>query len=299
MLQHVLVTGGTGLVGRPLVQSLVAGGYRVTVLSRRPSVDVHETLRFVHADLSDGNGLFLNEIAQADAVVHGAAFVRDAGDSESLSALAETNVRGTDLLFRWCAEHGVNRVVLIGSLSVLRRPLCLPITESHPVGPSTAYAMSKLWNEEQLFRRSREAAFTPIVLRVSSPVPGSLESLPSTVVRTWIEKALRGGPLSVFGSGGRTQDFVSCSDIAQAVLLSLKSSRARGVYHIGSGTPLSMRDLAQTIAGFHNSPIVSEGVDPNEDERWDLCLARARIELNYVPRQTGQEAIVSLLRTVV
>jgi UDP-glucose 4-epimerase len=158
--------------------------------------------------------------------------------------------------------------------------------------------MSKLWNEEQLLRYSRGGRFTPIVLRVSSPIPESFEAAPSTVVRAWIEAALRGTPLRVFGSGRRTQDFVSCADVAEAVCSSLNSPSASGVYHIGSGSPLSMYDLATTIAGFRHTPIMFVGVDPNEDDRWHLSLAQAKTDLDYEPKQTGRQAIESLARIV-
>jgi nucleoside-diphosphate-sugar epimerase len=149
MKRHVLVTGGTGLMGSSIVRHLVAADCLVTDLSRRPPADSHGQVRWVRADLTVDTHAVLQNLPAVDAVVHAAAALRDTGDSDSLSILADTNIRGSDMLFRWCAERAVQRVVLIGSLNVLRRPLGVPITESHPVGPSSPHAMSKLWNEEQ------------------------------------------------------------------------------------------------------------------------------------------------------
>lgn len=297
MKRHVLVTGGTGLVGPSIVRRLLAADCSVTELSRHPPADRHDQVRWVCANLAVDAEAILQSLPAVDEVVHVAAAIRDAGDADSLSVLADTNIRGSEQLFRWCAERAVRRVVMIGGLNVLRRPLCVPITESHPVGPTSPYAMSKLWNEEQLFRHSSEAGFTAIVLRVSSPIPASFELLPRTVVRTWIEAAINGAPLRVFGSGKRSQDFVACADIAEVVWCALDAPAA-GVYHIGSGVPLSMHELATTIARFRNSPIEFEGVDPNEHDRCQLSLERARIELQYAPQQTGQQAIESLARLV-
>jgi UDP-glucose 4-epimerase len=294
MQRHVLVTGGSGLVGSSIVRRLVAADCQVTELSRRPPANPHGQVRWVRADLSVDTLASLQNLPAVDDVVHVAAAIHDTGDAKSLSVLADTNIRGCDQLFRWCAERAVRRVVMIGSLSVLRRPLCVPITESHPVGPMSPYAMSKLWNEEQLLRHSREAGFTAIVLRISSPIPASFESMPPTVVRTWIEAALCGASIRVFGSGNRSQDFVSCADIAEAVWCSLDSPGAAGVYHIGSGVPMSMHDLATTIARFRKTPIMFVGIDPNDNDRWQLSLERARSDLQYVPKHTGQEAIESL-----
>jgi UDP-glucose 4-epimerase len=295
---HILITGGTGLIGSEIVNRLLVAGHSLTLISRRPPRTSSERLRWLFADLAADPESVLQKLPAFDAVVHAAAAKDDSGDARSLSVLFDTNMRASDSLFRWCGERGIRRVVLIGGLNVLRRPLQLPISESHPVGPATPYGMTKLWSEEQLQRRAREYGFTPIILRVSSPIPATFESLPATVVKAWIQAALRNEPLKVFGSGGRSQDFVACTDVAEAVFQSLQSPAASGVYQIGSGFPLSMRDLAQAIAVFRNTPIVFDGVDPNENDRWELSLDRARQELGYAPKQSGRQAIEFLLRQI-
>jgi UDP-glucose 4-epimerase len=298
MSGHLLVTGGTGLVGSEIVDHLLAAGYSLTLVSRREPQISSERVRWVRADLAGAFESALESIKNVDALIHAAIAKSDRGDVASLGEMLETNLRASDSLFRWCGRQGVGRVVLIGGLNVLSRPLQTPIDESHPVGPATPYGMSKLWTELQLARHAREFGFTPIVLRVSSPIPASFERLPPTVVRTWIEAALNGEPLKVFGTGARAQDFVACADIAQAVLRSLQSSNARGVYHIGSGVSLSMRDLAQMIAASRNTPIVFGGADANESDRWELSVEKARKELDYVPSRSGPQAVEALLRTV-
>jgi UDP-glucose 4-epimerase len=295
---QILVTGGTGLIGTVIVNRLLQAGHALTLLSRRPPQVSSERLRWLSADLAADPEAALGQVETVDAVVHAAAAMNDAGDARSLSLLQETNLRASDALFRWCGERAINRVVFVSSLSVLRRPLQVPIGEAHPVGPATPYGMSKLWSEEQLRRGAREYGFTPVILRISSPIPPTFEALPRTVVKIWIEAALKNEPLKVFGSGSRSQDFVACTDVAEAVCQSLVAPAANDVYHIGSGIPLSMRELAQMIARFRNTPIVFEGVDPNESDRWQLSLEKARKDLNYVPQWSGPQAIESLLRTV-
>ena len=298
MSGHVLVTGGTGLIGPAIVSRLLQAGCSLTLLSRRPPQISSERLRWIAADLTANPESALKQVAAVDAVVHAAAAISDACDARSLANLFDTNLRASDALFRWCGERAVKRVVFLSSLSVLSRPLQAPIGETHPVGPTTPYGMSKLWSEEQLRRVAREHAFTPVILRISSPIPSTFEALPRTVVKIWIEAAIGNKPLKVFGSGSRSQDFVACTDVAEAVFQALLAPEANGVYHIGSGVPLSMRELAQLIARFRNTPIVYEGVDPNESDRWELSLEKARNDLHYVPKWSGPQIIDSLLRTV-
>jgi UDP-glucose 4-epimerase len=295
---QILVTGGTGLVGAPIVDRLLAAGLSLTLLSRRQPIVSSGGMRWIPADLKQNFAAALKQVGPVDAVVHAGACIKDSGDAACLSELLATNVAGSDTLLRWCDERAVPRIVFLSSLSVLRRPLQRPIRETDPVGPATPYGMSKLWSEEQLRRCDGKSAIVPIILRISSPIPRSFEALPATVVKAWIQASREHKPLRVFGSGSRSQDFVACSDVAEAVVQSLQSSAAGGVYHIGSGAALCMRDLAQMIAGFRNTPIVFEGVDPNADDRWDLSLEKARTDLGYTPKLSGAEAIESLLRTV-
>jgi UDP-glucose 4-epimerase len=276
------------------VRQLLAADCRVTVVSRRALTFEQPRLEWLAGDLAAESNLLWNTLPQADDVVHAAATITDAGDPTALAALEATNIRASERLFDWCARTKPQRVVYLGSLSVLARPLRVPIGETHAVGPTSPYAMSKFWGEEALARQAKVGGFAPIVLRISSPLPETLGDAPKTVVRKWIETAARGEPLKVFGSGSRTQDFVACEDVALAVWRALDSDKARGVYHIGSGTPLSMLDVARTIAAFRNTPIELTGTDPAEADRWLLALDRARRELGYLPQFTGQQAVERL-----
>lgn len=297
-MRHVLVTGGTGLVGAPIVRRLLDDGCRVTVVSRRQPKVNHSGLTWIPADLAAKAPAPWRDVTKVDSVVHAAAVTTDAGDVASLAALSATNICASERLFEWCTHVKVRRVIFIGSLSVLAKPLRTPICEDDPLGPTSPYAMSKLWGEELLTRHAKVGAFTPIVLRISSPVPETFDMVPRTVLRTWIATAQRNEPLRVFGPGKRMQDFVACADVAEAVRLALEVEGAAGLYHIGSGGAVSMLEVARTIAAIRGTPVEITGEDPNDSDRWSLSLDRAQQQLTYVPQQRGITAIEALARTV-
>jgi UDP-glucose 4-epimerase len=225
------------------------------------------------------------------AVVHAAAAIADRQDVTALDEMVRLNIGATQNLLEWSVQSRVHRFVLISSLSVLRRPFRQPIQESDPIGPCTVYGVTKWVAEELVMRFAAQSDLLPLVLRIASPIPSSFEFLPRTVVRTWIEAARNRKPLQVFGSGQRSQDFVSCSDVAAAVLAALNMPSARGIYHIGSGQSLAMLDLAQIIAEVMQAEVVTNGTDPNEFDRCVLSLQRAASELNYIPQISGSDAI--------
>jgi UDP-glucose 4-epimerase len=181
---------------------------------------------------------------------------------------------------------------------VLRKPYREPVRERDPTGPATVYGMTKLLSEEILQRFTHEFGLESFILRISSPIPAEFDDLPRTVVRNWLEAARKGCDLHVNGTGQRSQDFVSCDDIARAVSCSLKTQLGHGLFHIGSGQPVTMLTLARLISGFRNSEIVMVGSDPNEGDRFVLSLDAATRDLGFEPRTTGLEAISRLASAI-
>lgn len=292
-VRRILITGGTGLVGSPITELLLQAGFHILLCSRTCPLPLrhHPNVKWQPADLTQNPQQLLNGLSDVYAVVHAAAAIADHHDVISVDQMLRLNIGATQRLLEWSVDSKVRRFVLISSLSVLRRPFNQHILESDPIGPSTVYGVTKWVAEELVMRFAAQNDLVPLVLRIASPIPASFELLPKTVVRTWIEAALDRKPLQVFGSGQRSQDFVSCADVAAAVLAALSSDTARGIYHIGSGQSLAMIDLARIIAGIMNADVVTHGADPNECDRCLLSLERANRELNYIPKISGADAI--------
>lgn len=294
--RRALVTGGTGLVGTAIARFLMQGGWQVTVASRRPPERrIGADVQWLPLDLRYGAAEALRAAAGTDACVHCAGDINDANDCDSIQRLIQVNGLATRELLAWCSHSGVNRFVLISSLSVLRKPLRNPVLESDAVGPSTVYGMSKLLAEEAVVRHSSVQGLQCVILRISSPIPEMLCDLPPTVVRKWVTAARENRAMIVHGSGSRSQDFVSCDDIAAAAEAAMTSTCACGIYNIGSGSTLTMLELAKLLKDRVGGTIEFCGLDPNEDDRCVLSIVRACEDLQYEPRLTGWQAIERLL----
>jgi UDP-glucose 4-epimerase len=100
-----------------------------------------------------------------------------------------------------------------------------------------------------------------------------------------VKRALQKQELLIFGDGTRTQDFLHCEDAAQAHLLSFQK-QARGAYNVGTGTPVTMSELAQTVSRVFTegkAPIVYQPEKGDGDPGLKLDITKARRELNYEP----------------
>ena len=295
MRGRVLLTGGTGLVGPDVVARLVARGYLVHCLSRRPPLVSGVT--WIDADLAGPAASTLASIPPVDFVVHMAA-ARSGPPGDELAHLRRVNVEFSQALFDWAGSRRVGTVVYLSGFNILRRPLQAVITEKHPVDPVTPYAITKYEGELALAEHSRRLGFRAVTLRLSSPVPFAYDRLHDTVLKSWIDRAGNGQSLVVHGRGERTQDFVATEDIAAAVVGALESPAARGVYNVASGSALSMRELAELIAARWPVPVRLEGEDANGDERFNIAIDRARTDFKYEPQYTARAAIERLLKAV-
>ena len=145
----ILVTGGSGRIGRYVVRELVQAGHEVTSADVVPPANA--LCRALRVNLTDAGEVFQAvATAQAEAVVHLGAWA-NAGVVPDTRTYGD-NVRGTFHVFQVCADLGVRRVVSASSAQVYglakAPPLYVPMDEAHPLRPTNCYALSKMAGEQ-------------------------------------------------------------------------------------------------------------------------------------------------------
>jgi nucleoside-diphosphate-sugar epimerase len=182
---RILVTGGSGRIGRHVVSDLVQAGHQVT------SVDVvHRSFpdtRTMMVDLTEAGQVYQAlTYSEAEAVIHLGAWANYYAIPHT--CMYGDNVRGTFNLFQACAELGVRRVISASSAQVygVRKvaPVYVPIDEDHPLRPVDAYALSKLAGEQAtdyfLSRWGLEViSFRFMGVRVPSELDAEIEQVAS------------------------------------------------------------------------------------------------------------------------
>jgi nucleoside-diphosphate-sugar epimerase len=165
----VAVTGASGLLGRAIVDALMAAGHAVTGIDAVPATTA-ATARLV-ADLRDLGDTVL-AFKGAEAVIHAAAIPRPTG--RTAREVFATNMALMFNAVEAAATLGIHRFVYASSFSVLGFPFnvkpvdlrYLPVDEAHPVGPQDAYAVSKWLGEEMVEAAVRRGAFSAVSLRM-------------------------------------------------------------------------------------------------------------------------------------
>jgi UDP-glucose 4-epimerase len=304
--KKVLVTGGAGFIGSHLVDRLVAEGYGVRVLDdlsagKLENITAHlkaGSVDFVKGDIRD-SAVVAKILGSVDVVVHFAALTSVTFSVEHPDLTFNVNVAGTQNLINACVEHAVSKFVFASSCAVYGDPEFLPVNETCKSNPISPYAESKLLGERYCLGVDKRQVLKPVVLRFFN-VYGPRQGLNdySGVITRFIDRVRQNKPLTVYGDGSQTRDFVSVHDIVEAVLASMRSVNAHGqVFNIGSGKPTSINELAKTIlelAGV-DLEIRHEKIRAGDIKDSYADISKAKKVLGYMPRVSLRAGLEGLI----
>ena len=255
--QSVLVTGGAGFIGSHLVDRLVGEGCKVRVIDnlstgKLANIQGHldnGAVELVKGDIRD-HKLVHECVKDVNAVVHLAAVTSVPLSVKDPAGTFEVNVAGTLNLVTSSARNKVGKFVFISSCAVYGDPSRLPVAETAPTNPISPYAESKLVGEHFCCGFNERLLLKTVCLRLFN-VYGLRQAFNdySGVITLFINRARQGLPLTIYGDGSQTRDFVNVHDVVEAILRVMKSDSANGgVFNIGSGKPTSIAELAKVIS---------------------------------------------------
>lgn len=286
----VVVTGAGGLVGSAIASHLEASGVPVIGTSHVHPAPAGFSSQRLELGLVDSVRATLERIRPV-AVVHCAAVVPAPGRT----ADDETNARATRAMDQSvmdaCAALSC-RLIYASSCIVYDPTEPSTKTEGSHVEAATPYARAKLTGESEA-----SALDGSVVMRLSSPVGRSARH--ASVFDRFVERALSGEPIELWGSGRREQDFIHVGDIAEFARLAI-SSAVGGVFNVASGRPLTMRELAEAIvAAVRRGSVTSSArADPQENHTARYSVDAARVALGWTPRVHLEAMIAERLRSL-
>ena len=280
---RVLVTGASGLIGQHVIKRLgMVDNFSVVAQTRR-EITIHgmEAVAVMQLewDATGAENLLVNQ--RPDVIVHCAAQIPTV--TISAGAAAAIN-REIDTVVCSVADRCGAQIVFISSVSVYQNNSC-PWKENAEIHPTNPYARQKQKTETRIAALNQHNTS----LRISSPYGGK-QGANRNVLYKFIHAAIQGKTLEIYGAGVRQQDFIYAADIAEAVYAviaaNLAGRTAGGIYNIASGSPISMKELAELIIHTvgRGKIIHTAAIDTQEGFTPRIDIHKARDILNWKPR---------------
>ncbi len=312
---RTLVTGGAGFIGSNLVDRLLAEGHEVDVVDDFSTGSLSNlseargsggrALTIHHLDITAPGVVELMARRRPQLVFHLAAQV-DVRVSVARPAFdAAVNIIGSLQILEGARQAETERVVFAASGGTLYgdpAPEELPLRESHPQQPLSPYGVAKKSVMDYLvaYRQLHALEFCALALgNVYGPRQDPHGE--AGVVAIFAERLLRGEPVTVFGDGEQTRDYVFVDDVVDAFVRA--ASRGGGLMcNIGTGTETSVNELLATMAaqaGVEVSPVFAPS-RPGELLRSCLDIERAAIQLGWRPwteLAEGTQAVLEFVRS--
>jgi len=303
---RILVTGGAGFIGSHIVEHF-QGLAEVVVLDDFRSGHRRNLAGRDHR-LVEGSILDRAKLDEAmrgvDQVYHLAAMISVPESMLKPRECVELNATGTLHVLEAAAAARVGKVVLASSAAIYGDNPTVPKVETMLPEPKSPYAVTKLDGEHYLEMFRREHGLATAALRFFN-VFGPRQDPRSpyaAAVPIFIEKALRGEPIGIFGDGEQTRDFIYVKDIVGALTFAAATPAVTGAYNVGYGRKMTVKELAQEVIRLTGSASkIEHRPERLGDVKHSLASADKLRATGWTPRYTvaeGLDATVAYFRSL-
>lgn len=306
-MPKILVTGGAGFIGSHVVDLFVSQGFEVVIvddLSTGRVSNLNPAAKFYRLDIRDPKIRDVFDVERPDYISHHAAQMDVRRSVAQPLFDADVNILGSINLIECAKEFNVKRFIYISTGgAVYGEPEKLPCDETHPINPICQYGASKHTVEHYLYMYNVNYGLKYTVLRYPNVFgPRQDPHGEAGVVAIFTGKMLVGEPITIYGDGEQTRDFVFVGDCARANYLAATIDHQPGIYNIGWSRPTSINEVFSALANItgYSDPATHEAGKVGETRHIYLDASKANRDLGWVPTITldgGLRETVEYFRT--
>ena len=292
--EKCLILGGCGFLGSHVAEGLLASGYTVRIFDK-VKVDT-QNINHIIENLQIMEGDFNNEkdaaraIKGIDYIFHFIGTTLPKTSTENPIYDLESNVISTLKLLNLAVQEKIKKIIFSSSGgTVYGVPQTLPIAEDHPTNPTSAYGISKLMIEKYLELYHRTKGLDYVIFRIAN-LYGERQNPHSTqgVIAVFLGLAKEGKPITVWGKGNITRDYIYIKDAVPALVNAISIKSRQRLFNLGSGKGTTLNDLItimEEITGRAVRVTYAKGrvIDVPINV---LDISRARQEFGFSPNTT-------------
>ncbi|NWD70301.1 NAD-dependent epimerase/dehydratase family protein [Pseudomonas gingeri] len=252
----ILITGGAGFIGSNLAEALLEQGYSLRILDdlstgKRSNLALdNPRVELIEGDVADA-ALVAQVMRGCRAVVHLAAVASVQASVEDPVRTHQSNFIGTLNVCEAMRQTGVKRVLFASSAAVYgNNGEGESIAEDTAKSPLTPYASDKLASEQYLDFYRRQHGLEPVIFRLFNVFgPRQDPSSPySGVISIFCERVLKGLPITIFGDGEQTRDFIYLGDLVQILVQALEAPQVQeGAINVGLNRVTTLKQMLAAL----------------------------------------------------
>lgn len=294
MIKKYVVTGGEGFIGSYICRALQLQGNEVHSIDYRPKIDERiEGVHYHDVDIRDAERV-KTIVTDTDVVFHIAGLPRATDSLEDPAGTLSVNVLGMRTVLEAAVAAKVRRVVFASSSAIYGEQEIMPLSEDMFPLPLSPYGFQKYLGEMMLKEYVEKGLLESVALRFFN-VYGYWSDLTSTgslAITRFLTYRSTGKPLTVYGDGNQTRDFVHVEDVAKACINAAHNQAVGSaeIINIASGERTSVLKIAQSIGG----DIVHVDGPAGEIKDSYANISKAHDLLDWSPSVSFQDGINKL-----
>lgn len=296
---RILVTGGAGFIGSNTVDALVAqDAGEVSILDDLSAGKRHQLnpkAAFFQVDLRDAAGVKgVIEKVKPEVIIHLAAQMDVRRSVADPAFDAQVNIVGFLNMIEVARQNGLKRVIFSSTGgAIYGEQDFFPADESHPCRPISPYGVAKFATESYLYFYQAQYGIDYAAMRYANVYgPRQDPHGEAGVVAIFCGRLLENQPVTIFGDGEQTRDYVYVGDVVRANVAAVTAT-VTGSINIGTGVETSVNQLYRTLAGVAQSghSATHAPARPGEQKRSVIAAGRAARELGWKPQVTLEEGL--------
>ncbi|BAZ09731.1 UDP-glucose 4-epimerase [Calothrix sp. NIES-4071] len=252
---HFIVTGGAGFIGSHITEQLLSEGHYVTVVDNLSTGSLQNLPKHSHLKILQKDVLLCQPQdfpEPIDGIAHLAATPSVATSWLQPLSVHHNNLSATIAVIELCKTLNIPRLVFASSAAVYGNPTQLPITETQQTSPISPYGLQKLVSEQYASLFAQELGISFIGLRLFNVFgPRQLpNSQYSGVISIFLSAIQQGLPITIYGDGSQTRDFIYVKDIANGFVKALTATLTSGsslIFNLGTGKSTSLMQLVDYL----------------------------------------------------
>lgn len=310
----VIVIGASGFIGTYLVDKLIRKGYEVVATGRNPKAKEYynsKKIKFINLDIEDEQQFDKLPTENIEAVIMLSGLLPANVRNENTADYIKVNVLGTIYALEFCRKNKIDKFITTSSYADVQNSWSASraLKETEPrsfryTGDHSVYVMSKNVSNDIIEHYNQEFGMKGIIFRLP-PVygVGPHSSIYvngkyyKTGIQTFIDKAKAGEPIEIWGDQNISRDIVYVKDVADAFILAMKSDKAKGLYNMTSGVPLTLEEQVKTVIkvfsnGNKKSEIIYRPEKKNNTTSFLFDITKAREDFGYDPQYLSFEKMM-------